>query len=441
MIKYFIFFSVLISGVPLGYYLSKINIKFEKVIFFLSIFFTCNMIDINFVSRENYRGTTRGFEVGLVDITLIILTCLIYSRSHLYKIIIWPQGSTLYLIYFLISCLSIVNAGIGLYSAFEVLTMLRMYFFYWVMVNYIRELEQLYLLMKIFAIITIYVFLQVMHQKYLLGIFQTYGPFPHQNSMVMYMSILGSLLLSYSINEHRTKLIIWGVIFLMTAFCIISSLSRAGLVLFIFNCSLILFFSFVTRSRIRTIKKKKLLVIFSIPIIVMLVLIKAWDTISERFNTAPKESAETRVILAEAAIKMANDKTLGIGLNNFGLKINDPYPYNNHFPEKTLRNEKTGGLVETIYLMIAAETGWFNLFIFLCFIFNFYFSNLRNYLYYKKTSINFISIAFIGGLSSIYVQSTLEWVLKQTNNYYQLMLVFAIIATLTRWRKHKRVVI
>ena len=90
--------------------------------------------------------------------------------------------------------------------------------------------------------------------------------------------------------------------------------------------------------------------------------------------------------------------------------------------------------------MIAAETGWFNLFIFLCFIFYFYFSNIRNYFYFKKTSLNFVSIGLLGGLSSIYVQSTLEWVLKQTNNYYQLMLVFAIIATLTRWRKAKVVI-
>lgn len=182
------------------------------------------------------------------------------------------------------------------------------------------------------------------------------------------------------------------------------------------------------------------MIVLVIPVVVLVVFIKAWDSISERFTTAPKESAETRVVLSQAAVKMANDKALGIGLNNFGLKINAPYPYNSHIPEDVIRNEEgKGGLVETIYLMIAAETGWFNLFVFLCFIFSFYFSNLRNYFYYKKTHLSFISIAFLGGLSSIYIQSTLEWVLKQANNYYQLMLVFAIIATLTRWRK-KRVV-
>ncbi len=46
----------------------------------------------------------------------------------------------------------------------------------------------------------------------------------------------------------------------------------------------------------------------------------------------------------------------------------------------------------------------------------------------------------MGGLLAIYLESTLEWVLKQTNNYYQLMMVFALIAVMKkleyRYRAH-----
>ena len=34
----------------------------------------------------------------------------------------------------------------------------------------------------------------------------------------------------------------------------------------------------------------------------------------------------------------------------------------------------------------------------------------------------------MGGLIGIYLESTLEWVLRQTNNFYQLMMMFAVIA-------------
>ena len=43
-----------------------------------------------------------------------------------------------------------------------------------------------------------------------------------------------------------------------------------------------------------------------------------------------------------------------------------------------------------------------------------------------------ISMGLWGSLTAIYVQSTLEWVLRQTNNLYQLMFVFAVINCVDR---------
>ena len=50
----------------------------------------------------------------------------------------------------------------------------------------------------------------------------------------------------------------------------------------------------------------------------------------------------------------------------------------------------------------------------------------------KKHKYRFIPIALIGALTAIYIQSTLEWVLKQTNNFYQLMFILAIIGVVSR---------
>jgi len=129
---------------------------------------------------------------------------------------------------------------------------------------------------------------------------------------------------------------------------------------------------------------------------------------------------------------MANDRYLGIGLNNFGLKINPPYTYGDHI-KRTDWNEKEG-LVETIYLMIAAETGWLNLLVFLSFISMFYLRNFINYITYKGNDYRFFAIGLAGGLTGIYIESTLEWVLKQTNNFYQLLIVFAVIGVMSKKR-------
>jgi len=312
-----------------------------------------------------------------------------------------------------------------------------MFIFFWVVYNYFRDLNQLYDLMGGIAAITIYVTYEVLQQKYIMHIFQTSGPFPHQNSLVMYMIIFCSLIFSYLLNKHKMSprnFAMWIVIFGMGAGCIVSSLSRAGMILFGLSCIIILAISLGSGLSYKKVGVTVLLLFMS-----GLLLFKAWGPITERFKTAPEQSATTRVDLAIAAVKMANDKTFGIGLNNFGVKVNPPYSYSSHIemynPES---EEEKNGLVETTYLMIAAETGWHNLLVFFIFIFYYLFMNIRNYFLYRGSDFQFVPIAFIGGLLAIYLESSLEWVLKQTNNFYQLMLIFAIIAGMHRIAIEKR---
>ena len=48
-----------------------------------------------------------------------------------------------------------------------------------------------------------------------------------------------------------------------------------------------------------------------------------------------------------------------------------------------------------------------------------------------------LGLGLAGGLGSIYLQSSLEWVLKQSPNFYQLMFCFAIIAAMMRIYKRE----
>ena len=423
-LKYVIFFSVLLFGVPFNYILARKFVQYEKFLWFLLLFFTANMIDINFVSMETYRGTAKGFEIGMVDIVVYSMLAIIIGRRDEYPLKV-PPGTFLYSLYFFFSLLSIINSDVMVYSFFEIWKMIRMYIFFFVVYNMIRKFEEFDDIMIIVSLITIFITYTVLKQKYLLGIFQTYGPFPHQNSLVMYMIIFGSLLLGYLLNNEKVKLYYWLGVFGAAAIDIISTLSRGGMALFALSISIIFLFSYVNKMSLRKLGITLLFIILGSG-----VLYKASDTILERVSTAPEESLDVRIVLAKAAQNMANDKIFGVGLNNFGLKINPPYPYGNHIPRKD--DYEKGGLVETIYLMIAAETGWHNLVVFVSLLLYFYFKNIRNYFRMKKHKYRFIPIALIGALTAIYIQSTLEWVLKQTNNFYQLMFILAIIGVVSR---------
>lgn len=438
-LKYIIFFATLFIGVPLGYFLSLKFPKVEKVIFFLMMFFTVRMEDINFVSRESFRLTSRGFEIGLVDICTFIIFLLILKRRRSFHIHL-PSGSWLYFLYFSLSAISIFNAAVPLFSWFELWKMTRMFLYFYVVYNYVNSFEQFNDFMLGVAAVTVYIFIEVMKQKYWEGRFQSFGPFPHQNSLVMYSIVLGSLIFSFLLNKKDISFVgfsLWLLLFAMTSVSIISTLSRAGLVLYAMSIVIVLGLSFMSGVTSKKITVTVLLIIVSLAI-----MARAWNSISERFNTAPAESAIVRRDLVLAAVKMANDKPLGIGLNNFGIKINPPWQYSNHIEMHNPDDEdEQNGLVETIYLMIAAESGWHTLAVFLGFIFFFFFRNVQNMLSYRGTDYQYFAIGLTGGLLAIYLESTLEWVLKQTNNFYQLMLMFAMIMVMTklekRYRSHK----
>ncbi len=427
-LKYLIFFATLIIGVPSGYYLSLKHPKIEKIFFFLMVFFTVKMEDINFVSREMFRLTSKGFEIGMVDIATLIIFLLVLHRKKSFPLKL-PPGSYIYFTFFLFSAISIINSAVVLFSLFELWKMIRMFLYFYVVYNYVNDFEQFNDFMKGIAAITIYIFYEVMKQKYIEGRFQSPGPFPHQNSLVMYTIILGSLIFAYLLNKKDVKFykfMLWLLFFGMSSVTVISALSRAGLVLYAMSVVIILGVSFVAGMTEKKIWIAVLLVVLSVAM-----LARAWNSINERFRTAPEESATTRVDLAVAALKMVEDKPLGIGLNNFGIKINPPWPYSSHIEMKNPDDEdEKNALVETVYLMIAAESGWHTFGIYFILIFYFYFLNLQNYFKYRRSDFQFFSIGLIGGLLAIYIESGLEWVLKQTNNYYQLMLMFAMIAVM-----------
>ena len=434
-LKYFVFFSVLLVGVPVGYFLALRYQWIEKLVFFLFVFFTCEMIDINFVSMETYRGTSKGFEFGRVDIAMYIILMLSIKRASYYGIRWFPPGSPLYLCYFLLSMASIVHSDVYIYSGFEVVKMLRMLLYFWIAYQYIQTEDQLETFMGAVAIVIFYIFMSVFKQKYLFGMFQAMGPFPHQNSLTMYISILGSLALSRALNHRNSNATLWFLLFGMTAFCVLSTLSRAGLALFAMNCTIVFFISMLLRDEEQVLlRKRKWIILIIMPLVGSAALYKASDSIIERFMTAPEESGLTRIYLAQAAAKMANENILGVGLNNFGHKINDPYPYGDHIPKEISRDSSRRGLVETAYLMIAAEAGWITLGVFFVMLMYFYFVNIGNLIRLKNHPARYIAVALVGALTQVYLQTTLEWVIKQTNNFYQLMFVFALIAAMKRMR-------
>ena len=160
--------------------------------------------------------------------------------------------------------------------------------------------------------------------------------------------------------------------------------------------------------------------------------------ILSRLETAPDQSRSTRINLAIAALNMAKDKLWGVGINNWGIKINPPYDYSEHRTTARYTEDFKDGIVETIYLLVAAECGWIGFASLILWFLCYWWYAVRLMLTCVQTNIFPLPLGLFAGLSAIYVHSTLEWMLKQTSNFYQLMLVFGILAVLWSWRSQKQ---
>src|SRR5215831_16940994 len=83
-------------------------------------------VDVNFVSRDWYRGTTRGFEVSLVDIIALslLISSIVFPRRGI-KRWFWPGSLGPMLVFFAYAGLCVVMADPKLYGYFQLTKMMR----------------------------------------------------------------------------------------------------------------------------------------------------------------------------------------------------------------------------------------------------------------------------------------------------------------------------
>ena len=379
---------------------------------------------IAFLGEPYYKGTSRGFEIALFDLVNLGILLTLVSKKHFTY---FPPGSTLYLIYYLLSAMSLINADSRLISGYELFKMALMYLFFLVVYNHLIRFKNLKLILYSLAIILIINLFSMINQKYIQGYYQPSGLFPHRNSAAMFVNLLAPIFLSYILNCNlkRKEFIFFLGIFTICAISVVLALSRGAIFFFPISCAIVTFLSLLHK-----VTTRKLVVIMGFFVLGILGTMKAAPMVIDRFEKAPEASGNTRIEMAKTALKMANDLFFGVGLNNWGIKANWPYTYTNY--EAWNYNPETHkyGIVETAYLLVAAECGWIGLLSFLLWLGYYYIQNIFNFFHYRKTTGNYMAIGILAGLTAIYGQTTLEWVIKQGINFYELMLIFAIVAAM-----------
>src|SRR5947199_917465 len=144
---------LLLSGACGGILLASLSERIRDIFFFLLVTLSAvtEYVDINFMSRDWYRGTTRGFEVSLVDVISISLlaSAIIRPRSKGGRCF-WPASLGLMLIYFFYACFCVGVADPKIFGLFELSKMLRGLIMFLAVAFYLRSERELK--MTVFAL-------------------------------------------------------------------------------------------------------------------------------------------------------------------------------------------------------------------------------------------------------------------------------------------------
>lgn len=388
------------------------------------------------LSAHFYRGHATGYHFYFVE-ALALSLIVAQALQNWREVRLLPPGLWLYLLHCGLSFLSIVNAPNANFVCMAAFKAVKIVVIFIAAYNFLGSEKNIrvFLLAMVLAI-----FMQLgatLRQRYLLGIYQVTGTFEHQNSLSMFVTLIGLVFLAVTLGPKTRWSNLYLAAYLACAFVQQSTFSRAGMVIFAAGSLGVALLSLVDQFTWR-----RLGILGLLGVVAVLGLILSFDTITARFSDyGNKASGMTRVLLNRAARDMAEDHPLGIGWNNYALLINRPFPYGNIIDEWELEGGVTidphhqKGVVESLYYLLLAETGWQGLISFLLFQALFLWWNIRGALFYRHNFLGALSLGIALGCGCNYLHSLLERVLIQPRNMMLWLVLLALAARIETWRR------
>src|SRR5258705_1291840 len=236
--------------------------------------------DVNFVSRDFYRGTTRGFEFSLVDILSISLLAGLLlvprGRSRGY----WPASLGLMLLFFCYACFNVGIADPKLFGLFELSKMLRGLTIFLAVAFYVRGERELRWFIFALALIVSYEGALALKQRYLNHVHRVFGTIDDSNSLSVFFCTTAPVLVA--VLTSRVPKILKGLAALgiaLACIAVILTISSAGVVIL----ALVLLGATPTTISFHFTARKMILTLL-IVCAAAGVTAKSWKTLETRFK-------------------------------------------------------------------------------------------------------------------------------------------------------------
>jgi hypothetical protein len=385
-----------------------------------------------------YRSHARGYHFYFIMVpTLILIFARLFKNWREFKL---PSGYWLFYLFCASATFSIFVAEYPTYVIMAAVKTVECSVIGIAIFNFLRDDDDLRFMLHCLACTMAWQFVVVLKQKYVNHIYQVYGTFEHQNSLSTFTTMIGLVFLGAGLapKAKYSNWFLWSYIF--CAAIVESSLSRGSLAMFALGTIIVLLLSLIDR-----VTKRRVYAVISLSLVAAIGLALTMDTIVGRFHDyGNDESKLTRDYLNEAARAMVADHPLGVGWNNFGRMINQPYHYGDHIDAHQRQSGNPvdplyqKGIVESLYYLIIAENGYQSIVIFVAFFSLFLYYNLRGAIQFRSDFVGGFSIGMFAGCGVIYIQRTLERVLTQPRNMFLWFLLLGAVAKIETWRRTEK---
>jgi hypothetical protein len=396
-----------------------------------------NKITLMLDSIDWYRGATKGFEFGLMDVlSIALLLASFLKKKRPWKFL--APGTLLYLLYIACSLISIFHAVEKVYTLMAAWRFAKAVLAYLAAFHFLREEEDLMIFLRTLSVTLIVQMFVVLKMKYKDHIFQVMGWFEHQNALAMWSYMCGFALLATALGDVKkkdTRLFLTG--YLASGMIVQSALSRASLVAYAVGTVLVFAVSLCDQ-----VTKKRLVTMLSIAVLGFIGLLLALPTLIMRFGEDRNQaSSDLRVMLNSAAKDMLHDSPTGVGWNNFVIMANSPYSYGQVIDDWTISRgmnldpDEIHPQPESHYWLMLAENGYPGFCAYLLFIGVTTAWCIRGAWFFRRTPIAAFLIGVSIAMVITYIHSNAERVLTQTKNLYTWLIFLGIVARIEYSRR------
>ena len=414
-------------------------------------------LDVNFLSHEWYRGTTRGIEVSFVDMLSfgIVFSSLFFPLPGQRRFY-WPASLGFILLYITYAAFSITISEPKIFGVFELSKMLRALMCFLAAALYVRSEKELRMLILALSIAVIYESVGAFYQRYGEGVYRVTGSLDHPNSLSIYLLMTAPIMVA----AFNSALPMWQRLICLAAICT----SGIGVVLTASRAAIPAFGIVMLGATLACISWRITLRKITVTLVVVLaiggVLIKSWDIVVARYNEASMgdeyedKSKDNRGRYLRLAAAILEDKFLGVGLNNWSYWVSKKYArkigineYEDYddIPESLINStvqfdwaSKYAAPAHNLGAITAGELGIPGLILFALLGIR-WFTMAGSFLLPRVPDpLRRIPAGILFGLVGVFLQSLTEWVFRQTQVMLSVYLLMGVLASMYQLRKQER---